>query len=73
MFPYVENIIMKVNMKKEIKFKSISYNEIGVDGLIHFEYKWDEETETLTEFIDGVKTQSWVKSEARDKITKILK
>lgn len=59
--------------KKKIKFKSISYDEIGTDGLIHFEYKWNEETETLTEFIDGVKIQSWEKSEARDKITKILK
>ena len=59
-------------MKKEIKFSSISFNEIGIDGLIHHEYKWDKETEILTHFIDGNELERWESLEARKEIKKII-
>ena len=59
-------------MKKEIKFSSISFNEIGIDGLIHHEYKWDKETEILTHFIDGVEFEKFNKSKAKKEIKKLI-
>lgn len=58
--------------KKEIKFSSISFNEIGIDGLICHEYKWNKEIKILTHFIDGIEFENWNESEAKKEINKLI-
>jgi len=60
-------------MTKEIKLSSLSFNEIGIDGLIFHEYKWDKETKVLTHLIDGIETEKWSGPEARKELNKILR
>lgn len=58
--------------KKEIKFSSLSFNEIGVEGLILHEYKWDKELKKLTHFVNGIEFENWNESEAKKEITKLI-
>ena len=57
---------------KEIKFTSISFNEIGIDGLIFHEYKWNKETEILTHFIEGLEIEKWSDLDAKIQINKLI-
>jgi len=57
---------------KEIKFTSISFNEIGIDGLIYHEYKWYNETDILTHFVDGAEIEKWSYLEAKIQIKKLI-
>lgn len=58
--------------KKEIKFSSLSFNEIGIEGLILHEYKWDKEVKILTHFINGIEFENWKESEAKKEISKLI-
>lgn len=57
---------------KEIKFSSISFNEIGIDGLEYHEYKWDKETGILTHHIEGIEFENFKGVEARKKIRSVI-
>jgi len=59
-------------MAKEIKFTSISFNEIDIDGLVYHEYKWNKEVKELTHFIDGIEFEKLGEREARKKIAKLI-
>lgn len=59
-------------MAKEIKFTSISFNEIDIDGLVYHEYKWDKELKELTHIIDGIEFEKLGEKEARRKITQLI-
>ena len=58
--------------KKEIKFTSLTFNEIGEDGLIHHDYRWDKIMKTLHHYIDGVEIENWNEKEAVIVINKII-
>lgn len=58
--------------KKEIKFSSLSFNEIGIEGLIFHEYKWDKEIKILTHFINGIEFENWNESDAKKEISKLI-
>lgn len=57
---------------KEIKIRNISFDVIGIDGLIHYEYVYDPTEKTLTELIDCVETFVWTGKDATAKIKSIV-
>lgn len=48
-----------MSIKKEIKFKTLSFSEIGMDGFINHGYRWEKEKNTLFHFIDNIETESF--------------
>jgi hypothetical protein len=58
--------------KREIKFTSIVFCEIGVDGLIHHDYSWNKEQKLLMHFIDGIMVETFDEKEARVKIKSLI-
>lgn len=59
-------------MKKEIKFKSLSFSEIGIDGFINHEYVYDKEKDTLVHFIDKSEMESFTGDLARKKVLSLI-
>ena len=58
--------------EKEIKFKSICFYEIGIDGLIYHQYNWNKETKTLVHFINGDEIEGWSEIEAKVQIKQLI-
>lgn len=57
---------------KEIKFKTISFDRIGVDGLVRYVYTYEKEFGELIETIDGEITNKWSGPDVRRKIKEII-
>lgn len=57
---------------KDIKFTSIEFNEIGVDGLVNHKYKWDNDTKTLTHLIDDLENEVFEGDSAIAKIKALV-
>lgn len=57
---------------KDIKFKTISFDRIDVDGLVRYVYTYEKESGELIETIDGETTNKWSGPDVRRKIKEII-
>lgn len=57
---------------KNIKFTSIEFNEIGIDGLVNHKYKWDDNAKTLTHLINDLNNEVFEGDNAIVKIKTLI-